>query len=84
MRSGTPAAAAVRTARVWGKRQSAMERAAQRVSPALIAPLLVATAALDALAKGIGRGSPWDALETAALALAGAPGLPLGQVGSEL
>ena len=78
MRNGTPAAAAVRTARVWGRRQAAMERAARRVAPSLVAPLLVAAAALDALAKGIGRGNAWDDLETAALALAGSPAMKLG------
>ena len=78
MRGGTPAAAAVRNARVWGRRQPAMERAAQRVPPSLIAPLLVAAASLDALAKGIGRGNAWDELESAALALAGRPALQLG------
>ncbi len=77
MRSGTPASAAVRTARVWGKRQAALERAVHRVAPSEISPLLVATARLDALSKGIGRGNPWDELETTALALAGKPVLPL-------
>jgi len=67
----------VRNARVWGRRQSALERAAQRVPPALIAGLLTATAQLDALAKGIGSGNVWDELATTALALAGAPALPL-------
>jgi len=81
MRNGTPAAAAVRTARVWGRRQSAMARAVQRVPPSLIAPLLVATASLDALAKGIGRGNVWDELESAALTLAGKPAV---KSGSEL
>ena len=33
MAAGTPAAVAVRNARVWGKRQAAMERAARRVTP---------------------------------------------------
>jgi DNA polymerase III delta subunit len=65
--------AAVRNARVWGKRQAALERAVSRVAPSTIASLLVALARLDALAKGIGIGNPWDELETVALALAGAP-----------
>jgi DNA polymerase-3 subunit delta len=77
VRSGTPVSVAVRNARVWGRRQSALERAAQRVPPALIAGLLTATAQLDALAKGIGSGNVWDELATTALALAGAPALPL-------
>jgi len=77
VRSGTPVSAAVRSVRVWGRRQSALERAAQRVAPALIPALLTATARLDALAKGIGRGNVWDEIATTALALAGAPVLPL-------
>jgi DNA polymerase III subunit delta len=71
--SGTPAAIAVRNARVWGKRQLAMERAARRVTPSAIQPLLTRLARLDALAKGIGRGNVWDHLRDVALALAGRP-----------
>ncbi|MCC6195073.1 MAG: DNA polymerase III subunit delta [Burkholderiales bacterium] len=77
VRSGTPAAAAVKNARVWGKRQAALERALSRVAPAAIAPLLVAAARLDALAKGIGTGSVWDELVDAGLALAGVTVAPL-------
>ncbi len=77
VRGGTPVASAVRSARVWGRRQSALERAAQRVAPSLIPSLLTAIARLDALAKGIGRGNAWDELATTALALAGKPALPL-------
>ncbi len=75
--SGTPVAAALRQARVWGKRQAAMERAARRIPPKAITPLVAALARLDALSKGIGRGSAWDELRTVALALAGTPALPL-------
>jgi DNA polymerase-3 subunit delta len=75
MRNGTSASSAVRSARVWGKRQSALERAVTRVAPSTIAALLVALARLDALAKGIGTGNAWDDLETLALALAGAQSL---------
>ena len=71
VRSGTPASAAVRNARVWGKRQAALERAVARVTPSAIAPMLVSLARLDALAKGIGTGNAWDELETLALTLAG-------------
>jgi DNA polymerase-3 subunit delta len=71
--AGTPVAVAVRNARVWGKRQAAMERAARRVPSEAIAPLLSALARLDALAKGIGRGSVWDELRMAAMTLAGKP-----------
>jgi DNA polymerase-3 subunit delta len=64
---------AIRNVRVWGKRQSALERAVNRVAPASIAPLLVALANLDALSKGLGRGDAWDALTDAALAVCGKP-----------
>jgi DNA polymerase III subunit delta len=69
----TPVAVAVRSARVWGKRQVAMERAAQRVAPAAIPRLLTRLARLDALAKGIGRGNAWDELRELALMVAGKP-----------
>ena len=36
-RPGTPVAAALRNARVWGKRQAAMERAARRIAPEAVA-----------------------------------------------
>ena len=73
--SGTPVPIAVKNARVWGKRQTAMERAARRIAPSAIQPLLMRLARLDALAKGIGRGSVWDHLRDVALALAGRPAL---------
>ena len=75
--SGTPLATAMRNVRVWGKRQSALERAARRVPAQSIAPMLRALATLDAVSKGIGRGNAWDDLRTLALALAGKPALPL-------
>lgn len=77
VRTGTPVSAAVRSARVWGKRQAALERAVQRVAPGVVPELLGACARLDALSKGIGRGNPWDELASAALVLAGKPALPL-------
>jgi DNA polymerase III subunit delta len=75
MASGTPVAIAVKSARVWGKRQTALERAARRIAPSAIQPLLLRLARLDALAKGIGRGNVWDHLRDVALALAGRPAL---------
>lgn len=71
--AGTPTAVAVRNARVWGKRQAAMERAARRVAPSAIPGLLTKLAGLDALAKGIGQGSVWEGLRELALSLAGRP-----------
>jgi DNA polymerase-3 subunit delta len=73
--SGTPVAVAVKSARVWGKRQTAIERAARRIAPSAIQPLLLRLARLDALAKGIGHGNVWDLLRDVALALAGRPAL---------
>ena len=75
--SGAPIATAIRNARVWGKRQAAMERAAQRMKPDDVTPLLRALATLDAASKGIGSGNAWDDLRTLALALAGSPVAPL-------
>ena len=71
MRQGMALASALRGVRVWGKRQSALERAARRVAPATTQRLLHALAGLDALAKGIGSGDPWDAVAAAALTLCG-------------
>jgi DNA polymerase-3 subunit delta len=70
---GAPAAVALRNARVWGRRQAAMERALARVPPSLLPSLLTRLAQLDAQAKGIGSGNAWDALRELALALAGKP-----------
>ena len=53
---------ALRNARVFGKRQSAMERAARRVDGRALAALLPELALLDRVSKGIGRGDIWDAL----------------------
>ena len=76
--AGTPIAAAVRERRVWGKRQAAMERAARRLDPGRLPGLITRLARLDALAKGIGKGSVWDELSDLALALSGAA-LPIAQ-----
>ena len=73
MRNGTPFSGAIRNARVWGKRQAALERAVRRIATAELAPLFGQLARLDALAKGIGSGNPWDELTIAVLALAGKP-----------
>lgn len=75
--TGTPVAAALRNARVWGRRQGAMERAAKRVPAATLTLLLRSLAKLDALSKGIGSGNAWDDLRDLALALAGHPALPI-------
>jgi DNA polymerase-3 subunit delta len=78
VRSGSDVAAALRSARVWGKRSDAMALAARRVAPALVARLLRDLARIDALAKGIGRGNVWNELRSFALALAASPDRPAG------
>jgi DNA polymerase-3 subunit delta len=70
---GQPLSGAVRNVRVWGKRQPALERAARRIDAAAVMPMLAALAKLDALAKGIGRGDPWDAVVEIALAICASP-----------
>jgi DNA polymerase-3 subunit delta len=75
--AGTPVAAALRNARVWGKRQGAMERAGKRIKAPALTAMLRALARLDALSKGIGRADAWDELRDLALALAGHPAVPL-------
>ncbi|MEO9135016.1 MAG: DNA polymerase III subunit delta [Casimicrobiaceae bacterium] len=68
---GQALAIAIRNVRVWGKRQSALERATRRTEGADVEPLLRALAKLDALAKGLGRGDAWDAVVAIALELCG-------------
>jgi DNA polymerase-3 subunit delta len=81
VRDGVPQGVAIRNARVWGKRQAALEQAVRRVAPAQIPVLIAALARLDALAKGLGRGNPWDDLAALALALCGRPARPLSPAG---
>lgn len=73
---GTPASQAVREARVWGKRQAAMEKAARRVPNADLPVMLNRLAKLDALAKGLTpagtSGDFWQMLTQLALRLCGA------------
>ena len=70
-RDGTPMAVALRNARVWGKRQVALERAARRLTLAAIEAALATLATIDALSKGIGRGNAWDELIVLAMTIAG-------------
>jgi DNA polymerase-3 subunit delta len=73
VRSGTPVQAALRNVRAWGKRALALERATHRVELTAIERLLAALSRVDALSKGLGRGSAWDELVALALAVAGSP-----------
>jgi DNA polymerase-3 subunit delta len=71
--AGTPVAIALRNARVWGKRQAAMERAARRVPSRTVGPSAVGAGAARRAREGIGRGKPWDELRTVAMMLMGQP-----------
>jgi DNA polymerase-3 subunit delta len=66
---GVSASQAVMNARVWGRRQRAMERAAKRVPNAVLPKLLRRLADLDALAKGLKFNQKqldiWNAMEEA-------------------
>jgi DNA polymerase III subunit delta len=58
-RQGIPMMQALRNARVWGKRQKAMEIATSQVAPQRIAQLLKRCAQLDAQSKGQAAGDAW-------------------------
>lgn len=73
---GTPMAAALRTIRMWGRRQAALERAASRVSVADVPRWLARLAAIDALSKGIGTGDAWQVLQRLVLDVARPAGRP--------
>ena len=73
MGRGQSLSSAMRNVRVWGKRQPALERAARRIDTRRVLPLLASLARLDALAKGLGRGDPWDAVVAIALSLCEQP-----------
>jgi DNA polymerase-3 subunit delta len=79
--AGTPRAAAARNARIWGKRQAALEKAAARVSRDAIPGLFVRLARLEGLAKGIGEGNAWDELLALALDLCGQPSIARASAG---
>jgi DNA polymerase-3 subunit delta len=58
-REGVPMMQALRNARVWGKRQKAMEVAVGEIDPRRIASLLKTCATLDAQSKGQAAGDAW-------------------------
>ena len=73
---GTSVTQAVREARIWGRRQAAMEKAARRIPNADLPKLLNALAKLDASAKGLVADNAyrdiWQSLTSSALLLCGA------------
>ena len=61
--TGRTAQELLRDNRIWGEpRQTLMARAARHVKPAAIESALGHAAGIDRLAKGIGKGDPWDEL----------------------
>ena len=57
--------------RVWGEpRQTLMGRAARRVTASSVRAALSRAAGIDRIAKGIGRGDPWDEMLELGLSLA--------------
>ncbi|MBC7708649.1 MAG: DNA polymerase III subunit delta [Rhizobacter sp.] len=58
-REGVPMMQALRNARVWGKRQKAMEIAINQIDSRRIASLLKTCATLDAQSKGQAAGDAW-------------------------
>lgn len=71
LREGVPMPAALRAARAWGSRQAALEKMVRRLTDRAGERLLRELADIDALAKGLGEGDPWDALISVGLALCG-------------
>ncbi|MEP6701597.1 MAG: DNA polymerase III subunit delta [Betaproteobacteria bacterium] len=67
VRDGQMLSNALRNARVWGRRQAPMEKAARRVDGRALSRLVPELARLDRISKGIGKGEIWD--ETRAYAL---------------
>ena len=66
-RDGQGTTNALRNARVWGKRQGAMERAVRKVDGRALSLLLPELARLDRISKGIGKGDVWDEVREYAL-----------------
>ena len=67
LREGQRTESALRHARVWGRRQAAMERAARRVDGRALSAMLPELARLDRISKGIGKGEIWDEVREYAL-----------------
>jgi len=71
MDQGVSAARAMQDAKVWGKRQTLVGRAAKGRDLASMRRLVSCTAATDRIIKGARHGQVWDALAEITLALAG-------------
>ncbi|MFN5882087.1 MAG: DNA polymerase III subunit delta [Burkholderiales bacterium] len=77
MASGQSMATAMRAARIWGERERLVPNALRRLTSARLARMLRECARADRMTKGLEDGDDWQALESVALALAGAPVLDL-------
>lgn len=74
LEAGVPPAQAAREARVFGPRRALVERAARRWDAARLRQALLRMARTDRLAKGLGRGDPWNELRDLGVLLAPAAG----------
>jgi DNA polymerase-3 subunit delta len=68
--SGTPMPAALREARVWGRRAELMPRAVRRVGGTDLEQALLHAGEVDRMIKGLARGDVWDGLLQLGLRLA--------------
>jgi DNA polymerase-3 subunit delta len=77
LNSGQAMGSALRAARIWGERERLVPGALRRLTQAQLTRLLRECARADRMTKGLEDGDDWQALESIALALAGAPVLAL-------
>lgn len=68
--AGAPLDATLRQLRVPDKRKPALQRALQRNRPKQLHSLLLRSAAIDRMVKGMEAGNPWDGLLDVAIGLA--------------
>jgi len=71
--AGRPLAGELRAARVFGPREQLFQSALRRLDAQAVRDALQGAARTDRMMKGLAAGDAWRALETLALAIAGAP-----------
>lgn len=76
--SGQALGQAMRSMRIWGERERLYPPAIRRLPQSRLESLLRACMQVDRITKGLQAGDEWQALQTVALGLAGAPVLALG------
>lgn len=67
---GLPQAQTLRELRVWGERQTAMQRCLRRVTRATLERALAHAARIDRIVKGVAPGNFWDEIQDLALRIA--------------